>query len=109
MQARRPRPRPVLRVRDHRPRSSPPRPPVRRHRPQRRLPRPLAQDTAPAARPRPRRNRMTPDQLRAFAAAVIRQYANTWSSDPDDADEHEIHAHAHAYATAIEQGAIDLP
>ena len=52
---------------------------------------------------------MTPDQLRAYAAQVIRQYANTWSSDPDDEDEHEIHAHAHAYATAIEQGAIDLP
>jgi len=52
---------------------------------------------------------MTTDQLRAYAAAVIRQYAATWSSDPDDEDEHEIHAHAHNYATAIEQGAIDLP
>ena len=52
---------------------------------------------------------MTPAQLRAYAAAVIRQYAATWSSDPDDEDEHEIHAHAHNYATAIEQGAIDLP
>jgi len=52
---------------------------------------------------------MTPDQLRTYAAAAIRQYANTWSDDPDDEDEHEIHAHAHNYATAIEQGAIDLP
>src|SRR5690606_37760265 len=59
MQARRHRPRPVLRVRDHRPRSRQARTPVRRHRPQPRLPRPLAQDTATAARPRPGRHRMT--------------------------------------------------